>query len=180
MKKLILLLSLTVLWGCTSIEITSYTPKLLIDGTGDLNVTRFLYEPYEEGLLKQNQIDTGAGLNPIYTVDAVDDYVKNALMKELKFIGYHLQNTASLEISGVIQEFSCDYVGFGPIHSNVKIEFAINEIRDGSSVEIYRKNHSGYFQANKWSTLEYNAYIQEALSQCIESFILDTQNELIL
>jgi len=165
--------------GC-SIKLVSYSPSILMEGTGRVKVGDFRYLPGEKGLLQNNQVDTGAGLNPIHSEVALKYYVSDALSKELKFIGYKLDPSSSIIISGDIHEYSCDYMGFTTVDVKAKIEFVVVNNVDGKATEIYRKMHEGFHSASKWTTTESTLVVNEGLRKCIKSFVEDAQKNKIL
>lgn len=165
--------------GC-SIKMTTYFPSFLMDGSGIVYARNFKYLPYEMGILKSNQVDTGAGLNPIYSEIDMKDYVADALLKVLKFIGYRLDPNSLIIISGDILEYSCDYVGFVNVDVKVKILFKVAKIEDGKWNIVYAKEHEGFYRANKLTSTEYTLILNAGLQNCIKSFILDVQTKKIL
>lgn len=165
--------------GC-SIKMVSYSPSLLMDGSGIVYVRDFKYLPYESGIQKSNQVDTGAGLNPIYAGMDIKDYVANALLKELKFIGYRIDSNSPIIISGDILEYSCDYVGFVNVDVKVRILFRVAKLQDGKWNTVYAKENNGFYRANKLTATEYTLILNTGLQNCIKSFIVEAQSEKVL
>ena len=165
--------------GC-SMKLVSYPPSILMEGTGNVKVGNFKYLPGERGELQNNQVDTGSGLNPIYSQVDLKDYVADAVSKELKFIGYKLYPNSSIVITGDIYEYSCDYVGFTTVDVKVKIEFVIVDNINGKTTEVYRKMHEGIYSSSKWTTMELTVVVNEGLRKCIKSFVEDAQKSKIL
>jgi hypothetical protein len=180
MKRMLwLAIVVSVLCGC-SIKMVSYSPSLLMNGSGVIYARDFKYMPFEEGKLKSNEVDTGSGLNPVYSEMDIKDYVADALLKELKFIGYKLDPSSSTIISGDILEYSCDYVGFTKVTIKVRINFRVMKLVDGNWNNVYTKNHEGFYQANKLVSMEYSLLINEGLRNCIKNFIENAQSARIL
>ena len=165
--------------GC-AMKMTAYSPSILMEGEGRVTVRDFKYLPSDDGKLKSNQVDTGIGINPLYSENNIKDYVSDALSKELKFIGYKLDPQSSLSISGNITEYSFDYIGLRNVDARVNIEFIITGIVNGKSEEVYRKNHQGFYTASKWTSREFTLMMNEALRNCIKSFVGDAQAKNIL
>jgi len=111
--------------GC-SIKMVSYSPSILMEGAGNVSVGEFHYLPSDGGKLEINQVDTGMGLNPIYSEIAIKDYVSDAVKKELKFIGYKVDARSPIVISGDIAEYSCDYVGLTTVDIKTRIEWKLS------------------------------------------------------
>ena len=180
MIKFIPLMVLVFLASGCAIKMTSYSPSILMEGEGRVTVRDFKYLPSDNGKLKNNQVDTGMGLNPLYSENKITDYVSDALSKELKFIGYKLDPQSSLSISGNIVEYSFDYIGLRNVDAKVNIEFIITSIVDGKNEEVYRKNHQGFYTASKWTSMEFTLMMNEALRNCIKGFVVDAQAKNIL
>lgn len=181
MKKWSALILLVALfnYGC-SMMMVSYSPSILMGGTGHVKIGTFEYLPAEKGTVKINEVDTKAGLSAVYTDMPIAVYVADAVSKELKFIGYRLNQNSSLEIAGNILEYSWDYVGFTTYDVTARIEFIVVDNKGGNIKEVYRKIHEGSLSANKMTTIEYNPQLQEGLRRCIKSFLEDAQREKIL
>lgn len=165
--------------GC-SIKMVSYSPSILMEGAGGVKVGEFRYLPSEQGKLESNQLDTGMGLNPIYSEIAIKDYVSDAVRKELKFIGYKLDLKSLIVISGDIIEYSCDYVGVTTVDVKAKIEWKVISDDGGKSVEVYKKVHEGSHSSSKWTTMEMTLVLNEALKRSIKSFMEDAQMQKVL
>lgn len=186
-KQFVMLLVLAgfLISGC-SIKMTSYAPAILMEGSGKVKVGEFVYLASDNNTkiksytVSSNQIDTGMGLNPIYTDNDLKDYVADALAKELKYIGYKLSSDSDIVISGNIHEWSCDYVGVTTVDVLTKIEFIVTAGIGDDKKEIYRKIHDGEFSANKFMTMELTAAVNEGLRNCIKSFMADVQKIKVL
>jgi len=175
-----LIMSIVGLLNACSIKVADkYSPSILMSGKGNVTVEMFRYLPAEkegEGKLEKNQFDTGRGLNPIYTEENIDKLVTEAVMKELKFIGYTLDSSAQRVITGDILEWSVDYIGF---HGDflTKINFFIYDNSGGNRKKIYSKIHEGKFHMNKF---QQGPSGYGTLTDAIESFVKDAQKEKVL
>ena len=178
---LILVIVLTA-YGCYSVKLSSYSPSILMEGTGRVKVDEFRYLPAEKGVLKNNQIDVRWGFSPIYSEIDIKNYVADAVSKELKFIWYKLDPNSAIIINGNIIEYSCDYIGgeFSPFTVKAKIEFVISNNENGKTKEIYRRVHEGIHITQKGITREYTLVVNEGLKKCIKSFVEDAQKKKIL
>lgn len=125
-------------------------------------------------------MDTGVGLSPIYSEMEIGDYVTDAVSKELKFIGYRLDQSSSLEISGNILEYSCYYVGMTTADVTARIEFIVISTKDGKVTQVYRKVHEGSYKSSKHTTTDLIPGIHEGLRKCIKNFVEDAQREKVL
>jgi hypothetical protein len=158
----------------------SYSPAILMEGTGHVKIGTFKYIPGLIGKVGNNEVDTGAGLSSIYSEMEIGDYVTDAVSKEFKFIGYRLDQRSSLEISGNILEYSCYYVGMTTADVTAKIEFIVISNNDGNATQIYRKIHEGSYKSSKHTTMELIPGIHEGLRKCIKNFVEDAQREKVL
>jgi hypothetical protein len=182
MRNILLLLFIGLLIisnGCATNLPAYYAPSILLEGKGNVTVERFKYI-IDEHNLKPNQINTGAGFTPMYFNQNIDEYVADAVKKELKFIGYSLSSSTDKVIGGDIIEFTCDYVGFVNVDYIVKIKFSIKVNEGKQEILLYSKIHEGKDQTKKWDSSGTENALQKSLSKTIESFIKDAQNEKLL
>lgn len=175
---IIIISSFCLLNACSVKIVQPYSPSILMSGKGNVSVDLFRYLPAEEGKVEKNQIDTGKGLNPFYTMDNIDKVVTDAVMKELKYIGYTLDSSSMIIISGDILEYSCDYIGISADFLT-KIRFFIYDNSSGKRNKIYSKVHEGKVSFNKFGGGSGEA-THLTLSKAIESFIKDAQKGKIL
>ncbi len=166
-----------LLCGGCSVKMTAYSPSILMEGNGKVKVGNFMYDPIGNNIIKSNQIDTGSGFNPIYAEMDIKDYVSDAVAKELKYIGYKLDQKSIKVVSGNIQKWECDYFGLFYVDVLARIEFIVTSESNGENKELYRKVHEGKFRANKLTVTEITAVVNEGLRNCIKSFIIDAQRE---
>lgn len=167
--------------GCVnSLTIMPYSPSIPMEGTGNIKVGDFKYIPSQNGTLANNQVDMGPFSMEAYTDTEIKDYVAGAVAKELKFIGYKLNQNSKSVISGDILEFSGDFRGFKTLDVKVRIEFKISSNEDGKVSEVYKKIHEGSYSISKWTFAEPSFLFHEGLRNCIKNFISDAQKEKIL
>jgi hypothetical protein len=176
----IVITSLLCLLSACSIKIPSnYSPSIVMSGKGNISVEMFRYLPAENGKLEKNQIDTKKGLHPFYTNDNIDKIITDAVMRELKYIGYTLDASSVKIISGDILEYSCNYIGFNVDHVT-KIRFFIYDNSTGERKERYSKVHEGRLRLNKFKGVATGDAMNVTLSKAIESFVQDVQKENVL
>jgi uncharacterized lipoprotein YajG len=110
--KLILCgLSLLVLAACQQAPITTnYNPSSLIQGQGDIRVQPFTYAPADLGQTKIDQIPNTA-IGQIHLSQPIGKYMSDAFSSEFKYAGYRLDQNKNI-LSGVVQEFKADDLGF--------------------------------------------------------------------
>lgn len=176
-------LFLLMMIGCYRYQVHPYSPSILKEGEGRIAVGKFVYIPYEQGKLKDNQVDTDTYNTTIYTDSKMVDHVKNAVSSELKLMGYRLDPEAQKMISGDIMEYSCKMIGTS-YDVLVRIKFTIKEITEGDWKEVYVNNSSGSFSQNKFrlsfEPLSISAILNEGLKNCLNNFISDAQSRRIL
>lgn len=165
--------------GCATNLPAYYSPSILLEGKGNVKVEKFNYIIDKEKW-QPNQVNTRHGIEPIYLNQNIDDYVTDAVKKELKFIGYSLSGSTDKVISGEITDFICDYVGFKNVDYIVRIKFIIKGVEGNQTKLLYSKTHEGSEQINKWQDSGWETGIQKSLSKAIESFVKDAQNEKLL
>ena len=177
-KVILCLLSAVIIIGC-SYKMHPYSPSILIEGKGRLGVGQFKYLPYDQGKLKDNQVNSDIIYRPIYADQKIVDHVKDATSKELLLIGYKVDPEAQTIISGDIIEYSCKMLGFS-YDVLVKIRFVISENKDGTWKETYNNISNGPFSISKFETSNISAILNEGLKNCINNFISDAQSRKIL
>lgn len=114
MKKLFLLLIASVLTACSAqAPITNYTPQDVTGGVkyqGNANIGQFTYAPFEQGIVRSNQIQNTAVGN-IYLGTDIADFVQKATLIELERAGIK-QNNTNVTVTGRIKEFKADDLGY--------------------------------------------------------------------
>lgn len=113
MKKLLLigLASAFLLSGCsTTLPVSSYTPQNYTRFSGDVNIGKFTYAPFEQGKVKSNQMqNTAAG--QIYVSSNIADLVQRGTALELEKTGIKL-GSSNIRLNGVVKEFKMDDLGY--------------------------------------------------------------------
>jgi hypothetical protein len=185
MRNILLLLVIGLLLfitsGCTGHLIAYYSPSIILEGKGNVTVEKFNYITDKHNV-KPNQLYMG-GLTALYFDQNIDEYVTDAVKKELKFIGYSLSGTTGKVIGGEIMDFSINSWGFS-IDYILRIKFIIKVIEGDQEKLLYSKIHEGTEHLSKLQELQGSIgpdiKIQKILSKAIESFIKDAQNEKLL
>ena len=148
----------------------NYRPGIDLKGSGNVAVSEIIYK-HGEGI-RPNQIkNTTFGW--IHFDVNINDYVKDALIKELSYIGYSLDPSSKIKIDGVIEELKINDFGFNVTYK-AKLTFNINE----DSNLIYSKLVSSEIKAPKNGI--YKKPINDLLRDCIEKFIVDAQMKKVL
>lgn len=138
MKKLVLLLVgsafAMVASGCTvTLPTDSYYPQNYIryDTNTSVDMGCFIYEPYEKGDLRENQLRNTA-VGSILISSSVSESVKRVTALELEKTGIKLNDSSPIEISGVVHEFTLDDYGYNA-HWIYRVTYII---KDKSSNQV--------------------------------------------
>ena len=86
MKKLFLTLPIIfTLIGCSTTIPVNYVPSPSIRGTGDVEVGKFVYAPYERNEVKANQFQSAtAAIGAMYLSENVSDLIEQSLNNYLQ------------------------------------------------------------------------------------------------
>ena len=111
MKKLLLICSIaTVITGCsTTLPVSSYTPQNYTRFAGSAEIDKFHYQPYEQGKVASNQMQSTA-LGQIFVSSDVADLAQRGTALELEK-GITLGNS-NVKLSGIVKEFKMDDLGY--------------------------------------------------------------------
>lgn len=164
-----LLLFLTAgLCACTISLPLNYAPSNLTRGSGGLQVQRFAYPPAEKGEVAPNEMQKKhPSIGTRLLQRDVGDFVADALRKELSLSGYTLSSDSSRVVSGSVDRFYIDWVGFSTIDVEVALTFSVHS---GSS-SLFTATYKSHQQAPK-SDLGITAEtIKLALAECFHQFI---------
>lgn len=177
--------------GC-SIKVSSrYAPSIMLEGTGEVKVTKFNYMPegytfdektgkhtYRDDDLEitiaSNQIMTD-GVTPEYLDVSVEDFITNALKKELKFIGYRVREKSKTVITGDIIILEHSYVGLTNSTYTSKIRFKI--IDNVENKVVFEKTFKAVEKKNKFTDFNVDQGIHTAVSKSLEQFIRSAQGQ---
>lgn len=110
-----------------------------MSATGSVDVVSFEYLPAASGKVKPNQIRNTA-LGTILFEQNIDTIFRDAVFKELKFMGVTMQNDTR-KLTGVIEEFLIDDLGYS-VDWTVRVKFVVTEdgqVTYDSTKEIIRK-----------------------------------------
>lgn len=108
----------------------------------------------------------------------ISKYIKDAVSKELKFIGYKLDPNSKLTLTGTVKELSADYIGFTTSDQVCEIRFVITN--NLTKEVVYDKVHQAKYSVPKFQAIDYTPMITTAVSMCIEKFVLDAQSNGII
>ena len=104
------LIAAMTLSGCVSSLPLNYAPSSAMTASGSVSVTSFDYLPAKDGKVAPNQVRNSA-MGNIHFEQNVDLIIRDAVFKELRFVGVKVDNL-DRKLSGDIQEFFIDDLGF--------------------------------------------------------------------
>lgn len=174
MIKLILLTALcAAIAGCATPIPFNYSPSNLTQGSGSVRVDRFSYMPARNGEVAPNELQKQRlGGGTLLLQQDVDELVSDALRKEFRMSGYGIASN-SLAVSGSVDRFYIDWVGFSTIDIEVAITFSV---RSGST-QLYTATFKSHKQAPKTDNGVAIEAIKTALADCLHQFIRDAQSK---
>lgn len=169
---IIFVLSL-LLASCSATLPIAYTPSNLISGTGTVSVSRFSYTAARKGQIAPNQPEKNpSGIGDIYLSEEIETLFTDAVRKELRFSGYRLADSVPTSISGTIDRFYYDWVGFTTQSVDLVVTFAVD--KDGKGV--FSQTITSHKEAPKAPGYETEA-IKSSISECIQRFLQEAQSK---
>lgn len=169
MKKILLLLLLTVS-GCAQVTLTlPYTPQTTEEISGQVEVNDFKYFPPQG--VKQNEIkETAAGF--IYLTEPVGEYVTKAVKREFRQAGINISGKNICSLDGEINQFLIDSLGFSVTYTS-DIRYILY---DKKGKALYDNNQKVNFNASKFVAPEIIiANINKVIADNINKFLTDEE-----
>ena len=172
MKKLILsALVCSGLVGCATTMPINYIASPTVRGQGDVSVGKFQYIPANKGLVKANEFQKpAAAIGTMYMPDPADILLQTSLTKELIAAGFNPSENAEIKISGDIQKFLYDWLGFIEVDFYLDIEYTVTK----NGQVIYKK----LIQTHKASPKAMGGTDSEAVRSEISNNINDLLQDL--
>ena len=184
----ILLVLVFGLAGCSVVVPTNYSPSIMLDGEGKIDIENFVFSPegytfnssknlFEKGsfgskdYLKINQVYIDIP-GTILLEKPVSDFITEAVKKEFKFIGYKNSSDAPLVLTGIIRSLSIDK-GFFTSDFITIIDFTLVN-RD--SKKEYSRLSEGRFTMTEVHTKEPIMALYTSISRAIEDFVRSAQS----
>lgn len=132
-------LVLLALAGCAATLPVNYAPSSVMSAEGSASVDNFAYAPALSGKVKPNQIRNTA-MGNIHFEQNIDLFFKEAVFKELRFVGVKLNNDA-VKVGGEIEEFLIDDLGYS-VDWTLRVRYDVTgpEGRRYSSVKTVERN----------------------------------------
>lgn len=174
MKKIIIvgLVGLgLVLSGCSTTMPINYVASPTIKGQGDIGVGVFKYIPADNGLVKPNEFQKPpAAIGTMYMSDKADALLKSSLTKELIAAGFNPDQNADIQISGDVQKFEYDWIGFVEVDFYLDVDYLVTK----NNQVIYKNT----IKTHKASPKAMGGTDSEAVRSAISSNIGDLLQDL--
>lgn len=176
MKKILFIVALFVLVGCSTSVPINYVPAPTIKGNGQVFVAESVYQPFVNGEVKANEMQKAKGaLGTIYAANDISDVVKKAFQRELVASGYDLNDLSDTKIKLAINKFLYDWIGFVEVDFYIDITYSVEK----NGVEVMRYVSEEHQAAPKSMTSDSEA-IKAALSSSFSNFFQEARNKKIL
>ncbi|MFW1734216.1 hypothetical protein [Acinetobacter sp. ULE_I037] len=180
MKKLVLaaLVGLgVVLSGCSTTMPINYVASPTIKGQGDIGVGVFKYIPADKGLVKANEFQKpAAALGTMYMSDKADALLKSSLTKELIAAGFNPERNAEIQISGNIQKFEYDWIGFIEVDFYLDVDYLVTK----SGQTVYTNTIKTHVASPKAMGGTDSEAVRSAISSNIGDLFQDLRSKKIL
>ena len=162
--------------SCSATLPIVYAPSNLIIGTGTVSVERFSYTAARKGQIAPNQPEKNpSGIGDIYLSEDIESLFTDAVRKELRFSGYKLAESVPMSISGTIDRFYYDWVGFLTQSVDMVVTFRVE--KDGKG--IFSQTITSHKEAPKAPGYETEA-VKSSISECIQRFLQEAQGKGVL
>ena len=177
MKKLFLTLPIIfTLIGCSTTIPVNYVPSPSIRGTGDVEVGKFVYAPYERNEVKANQFQSAtAAIGATYLSENVSDLIEQSLNKELLAAGFSTEPTTKLKISGTVDKLLFDWIGFVEMDMYLDVTYTIS--KNGNP--LVTKKVSSHKALPKMPGYDSEA-IRSTIADNISKLLLDLRKDKLL
>ncbi|WP_368561477.1 hypothetical protein [Acinetobacter baumannii] len=178
MKKFLAagLLSLGLV-GCSTTMPINYIASPSIRGQGEIAVGRFQYTPAQQGLVKKNEFQKpSAAIGTMYMSDNADVLLKSSLTKELIAAGFNPKENAELKISGDIQQFLYDWIGFIEVDFYLDVEYTVTK----NDQVIYKKLIKTHKASPKAMGGTDSEAVRSAISTNIGELLQDLKSQKII
>ena len=121
--NVLLALSLLFLTGCTTVLPLNYSPSSVLSASGSVAVADFQYIPALNGRVKPNQIRNTAPLATLVFDQDIHVFFRDAVFKELRFVGVKMDNKART-LTGEVRDFLIDDLGYS-VDWTVKVLYRV-------------------------------------------------------
>jgi uncharacterized lipoprotein len=123
-RVLVVILPMLITLGCAPPMSINYAPSSALTAKGSVDVCDFTYQPAIKGKVKPNQIRNTA-LGSILIDKNIDEFLREATLKELRFVGVTTQSD-KVRLHGNIIEFLIDDLGYS-VDWTLQIEYSVTD-----------------------------------------------------
>lgn len=159
---------MVTLSGCGGVTLTlPYQPVTTAEVKGNVEVETFKYYP-KDGFA-QNQVRNTA-LGKLYLTENVDDFITNAVRRELRQATLSLKQGAKCKLQGEINDFALDDLGYSVTYIS-NIHYTLS---DNSGTALYDNIVDVNFKTSKFLVAQaVFANVNKAISDNVDKFIND-------
>jgi len=169
---------LLFLSACSTTLPVNYVASTSSRGDAEVTVNDFSYVPANEGKVQINQFQKNpSAIGQIYVSPDVPALIKSALKKELAYSGYRIEETSKILISGDIDKFYYDWVGFTEVDFEVGITF---HIKDNDQLIFDLKTLSHQKAPKTPAMAQDTEAVKAAIADCIEQFLMAAKTRKVL
>ncbi|NOT77616.1 MAG: hypothetical protein HOP07_01285 [Bacteriovoracaceae bacterium] len=144
-QKFRILFPMLFIIGCATHPIAmNYAPSSLLTSGGSIQINNFIYKPFIDKKVKENEIRTTA-IGYFEIESPISTLISNAIKLELKFMGTKLDNSSNKILTGEIEEFLVDDLGFS-VDVTLKIKYKTEvDNKVCTTTEIVTKKNGAKF-----------------------------------
>ncbi|WP_314295920.1 hypothetical protein [Acinetobacter schindleri] len=166
-----------VLGGCSTTMPINYVASPTIKGQGDVGVGVFKYLPAEKGLVKSNEFQKpSAAIGTMYMSDKADVLLKSSLTKELIAAGFNPNQNADVQISGDIQRFEYNWIGFVEVDFYLDVDYSVTK----NGEQIYKNTIKTHKASPKAMGNTDSEAVRSAISSNISDLMQDLRSKKVL
>lgn len=123
---LAMLAASALLSGCATAPLSiNYAPSSTMSASGNVDVEAFTYLPGANGTVKPNQVRNTA-MGNAYFDETIDVMVRDAVFTELRFVGVDVGDDNPTKLTGEIQEFLMDDLGYS-VDWTLRIKYTLTD-----------------------------------------------------
>lgn len=131
----------------------TYSPSSAMSATGNVIVGSFRYLPSIKGQVAANQFRNTA-LGDFKVDHNIDEFYRDAVFKELRFVGVKLDGSSKRVLTGDINDYLVDDLGYS-VDWTVDVTYTVTDSTTGKPVytgQKVTKSHTAKF-ANAFATV---------------------------
>ena len=140
-----------------------------------VNVGTFRYLQYEEGKVKENQVQNTAA-SSIFLKQSVAEIFTEEIVSELSSMGFTIDSSSANTVQGTINKVFVDDMGLIVSHS-LEIGF---EILAGTNKNVVYSKSFGFFSDNEFKTLFTRKMASRMIKNCVRKFVKDARKKGVL